>query len=118
MSESTQKPPAVPPPTIPMIFEERELAGYNLDVTGKVFGPGSPEPPLVPGASSAVCEVACLQHDVMLYNDDVAGSHGVGSEEDMRARRAFLARLGDIEASFSHRLGYAANPTPATMYLK
>jgi len=106
----------MPPPTLPMIFEDADLVDFNLDVLGQVFGPTSPEPPLVPGVTRAACEITTLQYRIMVYNQNPDGK--IGRENDLQRRRDFFAELGALEQSLSHRLSYILNPAPGTAFLK
>ena len=49
LAESLLRAPEMGPLLVPILFEQADLIDFNLDVTGRMFVPGSPEPPIVPG---------------------------------------------------------------------
>ena len=108
--------PTTPPPSIPCEFDASGPADVNLDVLGNPYGPGSPEPPLVPGVLPLVCELSSLQHSVMTYNALAASA--IGDVQDMRIRKDFFSKLAAVEASLIPRLRHEVNTTPQTLYLK
>ncbi|KAK0736760.1 hypothetical protein B0T21DRAFT_288626 [Apiosordaria backusii] len=97
-----------------------ERASYpddpNTDVTGTPYGPGSPEPPIVPGLGPAGYELALLAHMVMVYNMHPRGP--LGQRLDIQERRLHFASLAAVERSFFPRFSYQQNPTPQTLFLK
>ncbi|KAK3939608.1 nitrogen assimilation transcription factor nirA, partial [Diplogelasinospora grovesii] len=110
------RPPMLRIPAIPCVFDYSSRHSPNLDVLGNTFGPGSPEPPMVPGAVRALCDLAVLQHNVMNYN--AAPPTPIGDEEDMRKRREWFSQLASTEESMPTRLRHSENPAPQTLYLK
>jgi hypothetical protein len=48
LAESLLRGPEMGPPPVPILFEQADLIDFNLDVTGRMFVPGSLEPPIAP----------------------------------------------------------------------
>lgn len=110
------KPPAMSPPSMPVLHGQDDTNGPIIDVFGAPFGPGSPLPPIVPGAPSVTSQISLLQHEVMVYNASLQAV--VGRDEDMQTRRDYLVRLAALENSFPRRLRYRENLTPQTLFIK
>ncbi|KAK4182529.1 nitrogen assimilation transcription factor nirA, partial [Podospora australis] len=116
VSSAYLKPPPLSPPSFAFIPDRSGMHVHNLDVLGAPFTTNSVLPPLVPGSEQAAYQAGVLLYNVMMYNVHPRGT--VGSEWDMRERRALFSRLGALENSMVPRLGYRENPVPQTLHLK
>jgi hypothetical protein len=116
LAESALRAPEMGPPPVPITFAQADLIDFNLDITGKMFTSGSPEPPTVPGVFPAACEAARLYYKVQIYNQTPHG--GIGRDADLHQRREFFAELSNLDLTLSPRLQYKENPAPGTMFLK
>ncbi|KAK4446165.1 nitrogen assimilation transcription factor nirA, partial [Podospora aff. communis PSN243] len=116
LAESSLSAPEMGPPPVPIIYDEESLMNHNLDVTGRSFITGSPEPPTAPGVFPAACEAARLYYDIQIYNQRPHGR--VGCDPDMFQRHEIFKKLSNLELALPPRLDYRRNRAPGTMFLK
>ncbi|KAK4459540.1 nitrogen assimilation transcription factor nirA, partial [Cladorrhinum samala] len=115
LSHAFLKPTTLSEPKIPRMIYEGRSDSPNLDVRGLPFSSGSPEPPLVPGATEKAYSIAILYQTIMRYNTHP--SLTIGGRADMDKRRDFFSQLGQLQDSLPNRLRYRHNLAPDTLFL-
>ncbi|KAF6824341.1 C6 transcription factor [Colletotrichum musicola] len=110
----------IPPPSIPMLFDDEGRDALSLkgneDVLGRPFVDLKTQMPLVPGMATVNCNLAVLQYEIMQYL--TSGTNIKGTPEDIKERKRLYCKLQQFRADLPKRFKVEYNLTPPTAFLR
>ncbi|KAF6807605.1 C6 transcription factor [Colletotrichum plurivorum] len=110
----------IPPPSIPMLFDDEGRDALSLkgneDVLGRPFVDLKTQMPLVPGMATVNCNLAVLQYEIMQYL--TSGTNIKGTPDDIKERKRLYCKLQQFRADLPKRFKVEYNLTPPTAFLR